>query len=103
MQRALRYGTYGRPSGRAISDATLDVREEPLRGTTGRWFWIAAVVTAVLAIGGVARTQSAFPTRPVHIFVLYPAGGGVDILTRTLGDVVSRQWGQAVVVENRPG
>ena len=33
----------------------------------------------------------------------YAAGGGVDVLTRTLGDVVSKQWGQSVVVENRPG
>jgi tripartite-type tricarboxylate transporter receptor subunit TctC len=39
----------------------------------------------------------------VHIFVPYVAGGGVDILARTLGDAVSRQWGQTVVVENRPG
>jgi tripartite-type tricarboxylate transporter receptor subunit TctC len=39
----------------------------------------------------------------VHIFVPYPAGGGVDVLTRTLGDVVAKQWGQSVVVENRPG
>ncbi len=64
---------------------------------------MAAVVTAVLTTAGAACGQSAFPTRPVHILVPYPAGGGVDILTRTLGDVVSRQWGQAVVVENRPG
>jgi tripartite-type tricarboxylate transporter receptor subunit TctC len=69
----------------------------------GRRFWIAAAVTAVLATAGQAHAQSPFPTRPVHILVPYPAGGGVDILTRTLGDVVSRQWGQAVVVENRPG
>jgi tripartite-type tricarboxylate transporter receptor subunit TctC len=68
-----------------------------------RWFWIAAAVTAVLATAVQARAQSAFPTRPVHVLVPYPAGGGVDILARTLGDVVSRQWGQAVVVENRPG
>jgi tripartite-type tricarboxylate transporter receptor subunit TctC len=39
----------------------------------------------------------------VHIFVPYAAGGGVDILARTLGDVVSKAWGQTVVVENRPG
>ena len=39
----------------------------------------------------------------MHIFVPYPAGGGVDVLTRTLGDVVAKQWGQSVVVENRPG
>jgi tripartite-type tricarboxylate transporter receptor subunit TctC len=35
--------------------------------------------------------------------VPYAAGGGVDILARTLGEAVSRQWGQSVVVENRPG
>jgi tripartite-type tricarboxylate transporter receptor subunit TctC len=69
----------------------------------GRWFWVAGVVAAVLAGGGAASAQSAFPTKPVHIYVPYAAGGGVDILTRTLGDVVSRQWGQTVVVENRPG
>jgi tripartite-type tricarboxylate transporter receptor subunit TctC len=68
----------------------------------GRWFWIAAAMTAVLATSGLACAQS-FPTRPVHIYVPYAAGGGVDILARTLGDVVSRQWGQAVIVENRPG
>jgi tripartite-type tricarboxylate transporter receptor subunit TctC len=69
----------------------------------GRWFRIATVMTAVLTVGGTAHAQSTFPTRPVHILVPYPAGGGVDTLARTLGDVVSRQWGQAVVVENRPG
>jgi tripartite-type tricarboxylate transporter receptor subunit TctC len=52
---------------------------------------------------GMASAQSAFPSKPVRIFVPYAAGGGVDILARTLGDVVSRQWGQPVVVENRPG
>jgi len=69
----------------------------------GRWFWAAAVVATMFDAGGAASAQQAFPSKPVHIFVPYAAGGGVDILARTLGDVVSRQWGQAVVVENRPG
>jgi tripartite-type tricarboxylate transporter receptor subunit TctC len=69
----------------------------------GRWFWAAAVVATIIAADGAASAQSAFPSKPVHIFVPYAAGGGVDILARTLGDVVSRQWGQTVVVENRPG
>jgi tripartite-type tricarboxylate transporter receptor subunit TctC len=68
-----------------------------------RRFLIASIVAALLAGAGTASAQSTFPTKPVHIYVPYAAGGGVDILTRTLGDVVSRQWGQAVVVENRPG
>ena len=69
----------------------------------GRWFRVAAAAAAMFAAGGIAFAQSPFPSRPVHIFVPYSAGGGVDILARTLGDVVSRQWGHSVVVENRPG
>ena len=33
----------------------------------------------------------------------YPAGGAVDILARTLGDELSKNWGQPVIIENRPG
>jgi tripartite-type tricarboxylate transporter receptor subunit TctC len=69
----------------------------------GRWFRIVAAAVAMSTAGGVAVAQSPFPSKSVHIFVPYAAGGGVDILARTLGDVVSRQWGQTVVVENRPG
>src|SRR3981081_4138703 len=69
----------------------------------GRWFGIAARAVAMFTALGGASAQSPFPSKPVHIFVPYAAGGGVDILARTLGDVVSRQWGQTVVVENRPG
>jgi tripartite-type tricarboxylate transporter receptor subunit TctC len=53
--------------------------------------------------GGLAFAESAFPEKPVHIFVPYAPGGGVDVLARTLGDAVSRQWGQSIVIENRPG
>ncbi|MBR1268198.1 tripartite tricarboxylate transporter substrate binding protein [Bradyrhizobium sp. AUGA SZCCT0222] len=63
---------------------------------------MAAVAALMLAALGAASAQS-FPSKPVRILVPYPAGGGVDVLTRTLGEVVSKQWGQSVVVENRPG
>jgi tripartite-type tricarboxylate transporter receptor subunit TctC len=64
---------------------------------------MVAVAAAMSIAGGAASAQSPFPSKPVHIFVPYAAGGAVDILARTLGDVVSREWGQSVVVENRPG
>ena len=67
------------------------------------WFRIAAAAVTMFCAVGTASAQSPFPSRPVHIFVPYAAGGGVDILARTLGDVVSRHWGQTVVIENRPG
>src|ERR1700737_1480939 len=69
----------------------------------GKWLRMCAVVAAAVLSSGAASAQSGFPSRPVHIFVPYAAGGGVDILARTLGAVVPRQWGQGVVVENRPG
>ena len=68
----------------------------------GSRFRMAAVAAVMCAAAGAASAQS-FPSRAVHIFVPYPAGGGVDVLARTLGDVVSKQWGQSVVIENRPG
>jgi tripartite-type tricarboxylate transporter receptor subunit TctC len=63
---------------------------------------IAAAMMMMMA-GGLAFAESAFPEKPVHIFVPYAPGGGVDVLARTLGDAVSRQWGQSIVIENRPG
>jgi tripartite-type tricarboxylate transporter receptor subunit TctC len=71
-----------------------------------RLIQIAAMAAAMMAgqmIGDLAFAQSAFPEKPVHIFVPYAPGGGVDVLARTLGDAVSRQWGQNIIVENRPG
>jgi tripartite-type tricarboxylate transporter receptor subunit TctC len=50
-----------------------------------------------------AHAQSTWPVRAVRIVVAYPPGGGIDVLARQLADRLAPQWGQAVVVENRPG
>ena len=63
----------------------------------------AAAAVMHIAVCGAASAPVGVSVQSVHIFVPYPAGGGVDVLTRTLGDVVAKQWGQSVVVENRPG
>src|SRR3954452_8378297 len=68
-----------------------------------RWVRTLAVVAGIFVVASAASAQTGFPAKAVHLFVPYAAGGGVDILARTLGDVVSRHWGQTVVVENRPG
>ena len=69
----------------------------------GRWLRAVVAGSATLAACGIVSAQTSFPSRSVHILVPYAAGGGVDILARTLGEAVSRQWGQSVIVENRPG
>ena len=70
---------------------------------------IARIVAmlVVLAWGATASAQDAdhgtFPAKPVRLLVPFPPGGAVDIVARTLGDELTRRWGQQVVIENRPG
>jgi tripartite-type tricarboxylate transporter receptor subunit TctC len=54
---------------------------------------------------GIVATASAqdYPSKPLRIVVPYPPGGFNDTLARTVGDRLSKQWGQSVVVDNKPG
>jgi len=61
---------------------------------------LAAAALSLAAAGAQAET---FPAKPVRILVPYAAGGAVDVLARTLGQSLSKTWGQQPVVENRPG
>ena len=58
---------------------------------------------AALGAAGIARAQSAFPSRPVRVVVPYGTGGGTDILIRMIAPAVSASLGQSLVIENRPG
>jgi tripartite-type tricarboxylate transporter receptor subunit TctC len=50
---------------------------------------LAAALAAVLVTSVGARAAEPFPTKPVKILVPYPAGGAVDIVSRTLGQKLS--------------
>lgn len=50
-----------------------------------------------------ARAESDFPSQRLRIVVPHPAGGGVDVVVRKAAEIVSRQLGQPIVVENVPG
>jgi tripartite-type tricarboxylate transporter receptor subunit TctC len=68
-------------------------------------FIIAAMFAASIVGPAVADEQSAanFPNRPIRLIVPFPAGGPSDIVARLIGQRMSEDWGQPVVVENRPG
>jgi len=61
-----------------------------------------AVLAACLAQVPVAQAQD-YPTRPVTLVVPYPAGGGLDVLARTLGQKLADRLGKPFVIDNRPG
>jgi len=64
--------------------------------------WILLAGVALLACAEDAAAQS-YPSKPLKIIVPFGAGSGADSNSRFYGDLVSRAWGQPVVVENRPG
>jgi len=71
----------------------------------------AAVVGVVLAsLIALASAQTtlpgsgpAYPAKPIRIVIGTPAGGGSDLMARTIGQLYTQAWGQQVLVEPRPG
>jgi tripartite-type tricarboxylate transporter receptor subunit TctC len=64
---------------------------------------LAAALLLGAAAAPAALAQATYPTRAVRIVVAYPPGGGIDVMARQLAERLTPQWGQPVVVENRPG
>ena len=67
-----------------------------------RWVLVVATVLVAAFLSPTVQAQS-FPERPVQIITPYAAGGGLDIITRTLAQKLSTQWGKQVLVDNKPG
>lgn len=58
----------------------------------------------VLSGTGLAvMAQSSYPSRPVTLVVPFQAGGGADAVARAVAEAASKELGQAIVVENKPG
>lgn len=58
------------------------------------------LLTAV-GVSGVA--QAAWPEQPIRWVVPYPAGGGTDVIARTVAINLEKHLGKPLVIENRPG
>lgn len=63
----------------------------------------AALAAAASALPGAAAAVGKFPVRPLTMIVPWPAGGGTDLWHRALADVMARELGQPVIVDNRVG
>lgn len=63
-----------------------------------------AIVLGSVFVGALtAQAGSDYPTRPVKIICVYPAGGGLDIVMRAIGQKLSQSWGQPVIIQNVAG
>ncbi|HET9576710.1 MAG TPA: tripartite tricarboxylate transporter substrate binding protein [Usitatibacter sp.] len=61
------------------------------------------IACGALALCGAAHAADAYPSKPIRLLVGFPPGGAVDVVARTLGQALSANVGQPVIIENKPG
>ena len=71
-------------------------------GFRGASSMLAAAFLFSVTSAGTAVAQD-YPSRPVRIVVPFPAGGTTDIIGRIVGQRLTRDWKQQVLIDNRPG
>lgn len=66
-------------------------------------FRMAALLLLLWPFQALPAAAIEYPTKPVRLVVVYPPGGGIDILARVIGPQLTEAWGVSIVVDNRPG
>src|SRR5256885_7571097 len=62
-----------------------------------------ALAAALLVFASAAAWAQGYPDRPLRLVVGFPPGGSGDFLARIIADELTREIGQPVVVDNKPG
>ena len=65
--------------------------------------WFNAVVPLAIAASTGAAAQTDYPTKPIRLVVPFAAGGSTDVLARVLGQKLTRELGQQLIIDNRAG
>jgi tripartite-type tricarboxylate transporter receptor subunit TctC len=58
---------------------------------------------AALAFGVAPAVAQTYPSKPIKVITATSAGGTSDLFMRVVGDAMHKDWGQPVVIDNRPG
>lgn len=65
--------------------------------------FLATAGAGAIGLSALAQSPGAYPNRQIQLIVPYPAGGAVDLAARLVAEKLRLEFGQPVVVENRPG
>ncbi len=69
----------------------------------GRRAALAALASGCVPWLAWAARAGGFPDRPVRLVVPYSVGVGPDVVARSVAERLAQQWGQTVIVDNKPG
>jgi tripartite-type tricarboxylate transporter receptor subunit TctC len=61
------------------------------------------LLALTLCAAATGATAQAWPAKPIHIVVAYPAGGSTDLMARLVAQKMAPALGQPIVIENKPG
>src|ERR1700742_275698 len=65
--------------------------------------FVAVTLALQFASAGQSRAETGYPTRPVNLYVAFPAGSGADVIARIVGKGLETVTGQPFIINNRPG
>jgi len=63
----------------------------------------AGLAATCLMAAVVAQAQQKYPSRAIRLVLPFPPGGSTDIVARVVTQRLSENWGQPVLIDNRPG
>ena len=72
----------------------------PTRARFLQTLWAAALGSCLAAPSWAA---DAWPSKPIRLVVPYPPGGSSDIIARSIGQLISQELKQPVIIDNKPG
>lgn len=65
--------------------------------------FLAMAAIAIAAMEPALTAAQGYPIKPVRLINPFAPGGPVDVVARTVAQELFREWGQPVIVDNRPG
>ena len=87
----------------ALAQHSHDRLTAPSMAQGRSYAYHASMMTALAAIVCGSALAQSYPVKPIRLVVPYAAGGAVDIVSRAVGQELSKRAGQQVIVENRTG
>ena len=64
---------------------------------------ISVIALWALTVSGIALADDVYPNKPIRVVIGFSAGGGTDMVLRSLAGKMTELLGVQVLVENRPG